>query len=167
MPAYGFCEAHAAAFATTSFKTAYLIRHYPAHYFAALLNNNQPMGYYPPAILAGEARRRGIRLLPPDVNQSQAGFVVEGMGSDSHRLKAGERHNQGSPAGYPGSTFKATLRDLPDFISRTRIDRDIAENLIKCGALDSLHSNRRQISWNCRGGCQWSRSQEQGCRELF
>ena len=55
---YGFCEGHAAAFATTSFKTAYLLRHYPAEFYAAVLSN-QPMGYYPPRIICGEARRRG------------------------------------------------------------------------------------------------------------
>ena len=44
---YGFCEAHAAAFGTTAYKTAYLAAHYPAEFFAALLNH-QPMGFYPP-----------------------------------------------------------------------------------------------------------------------
>lgn len=163
---YGFCEAHAAAFATTSFKTAYLIRHYPAHYFAALLNN-QPMGYYPPAILAGEARRRGIRLLPPDVNQSQAGFVVEGMEAIRTGLKQVKGITREALQAILAQRLKRPFKDLPDFISRTRIDRDIAENLIKCGALDSLHSNRRQMLLELPGWLQWSRSQEQGCRELF
>src|SRR5690606_24467276 len=73
---YGFCEAHAAAFATTAYKTAYLLRHYPAEFFAALLSH-QPMGYYPPNTLALEARRRGVRLLPVDINASDAPFTVE------------------------------------------------------------------------------------------
>ena len=44
---YGFCEAHAAAFADTSYKTAYLLRHYPAHFYC-LIEQSAPMGFYPP-----------------------------------------------------------------------------------------------------------------------
>src|SRR5690606_16939239 len=50
---YGFCEAHAAAFATTSYKSAYLVRHHPAEYYTAILNH-QPMGFYPPRIIGNE-----------------------------------------------------------------------------------------------------------------
>ena len=73
---YGFCEAHAAAFATTSFKTAYLLRHHPAEYYATILNN-QPMGYYPANIIGLEAHRRGIEILPPDINFSGLDFTLE------------------------------------------------------------------------------------------
>ena len=72
---YGFCEAHAAAFADTAYKTAYLKAHYPAEFYAALLSH-QPMGFYPPNTLIWEARRAGIPVLGPDVNYSQAGFTV-------------------------------------------------------------------------------------------
>jgi error-prone DNA polymerase len=74
---YGFCEAHAAAFATTSFKTAYMLKHYPGEYYTAILNN-QPMGFYPPYIICSEARRRGIAILGPDVNASESNFKTEG-----------------------------------------------------------------------------------------
>ena len=76
---YGFCEAHAAAFATTSYKTAYLIQHYPAQYYTAILNN-QPMGFYPPRIIGNEARRRGIKLLPPDIMRERHRFQGGGRG---------------------------------------------------------------------------------------
>src|SRR5690606_1606163 len=72
---YGFCEAHAAAFANTAYKTAYLVRHYPAEYFAALMSA-QPMGYYPINTLAVEARRRGVGLLPVDISRSEEAFTV-------------------------------------------------------------------------------------------
>ncbi|MBE0466548.1 MAG: DNA polymerase III subunit alpha, partial [Candidatus Desulforudis sp.] len=73
---YGFCEAHAAAFAVTAYRTGYLARHHPAEYFAALLSN-QPLGYYSPRTLCTVARSRGVGLLPPDVNRSGARFTVE------------------------------------------------------------------------------------------
>jgi error-prone DNA polymerase len=73
---YGFCEAHAAAFANTAYKTAYLVRHHSAEFFAALMSN-QPMGYYPINTLAGDAARRGAGLLPLDINRSGREFAVE------------------------------------------------------------------------------------------
>ena len=73
---YGFCEAHAAAFADTAYRTAYLCRHFPAEFFAALLSA-QPMGFYPPRTLIVEARRRGVRVLPLDVNASKHRYTVE------------------------------------------------------------------------------------------
>jgi error-prone DNA polymerase len=66
---YGFPEAHAASFATLVYASAYLKRYYPAEFYCALYNA-QPMGFYSPATIAGDARRRGVRILPPDVNRS-------------------------------------------------------------------------------------------------
>lgn len=163
---YGFCEAHAAAFATTSFKTAYLIQHYPAQYFTALLNN-QPLGYYPPAILCNEARRRGIGILPPDVNLSQVDF--EAIGNEHIRtgLKQVKGISREALQAIITPRSEKPYKDLPDFINRTGIDRDIAENLIKCGALDSLDKNRRQMLMELPGWLEWRRSREQGTAQLF
>ncbi|WDL98030.1 DNA polymerase III subunit alpha [Alicyclobacillus sp. ALC3] len=72
---YGFCEAHAAAFAATAYKTAYLVEHYPAEFFAAILNQ-YPMGYYPVHVVVAQAKRRGIRILGIDVNESEWGCTV-------------------------------------------------------------------------------------------
>lgn len=163
---YGFCEAHAAAFATTSFKTAYLIQHYPAQYFTALLNN-QPLGFYPPAILCSEARRRGLKILPPDVNCSSADFQVEGPEQIRTGLKQAKGISRAGIAAIVEARGQGPFRDLPDFLSRTRIDRDIAENLIKCGALDGLHRNRRQMLLELPGWMEWCRNRKQGSRELF
>jgi error-prone DNA polymerase len=141
---YGFCEAHAAAFASTSYKTAYLIKHYPSRYFAALLNH-QPMGYYPPHVIAAEARRRGIKLLPADVNQSQIDCKADSPVSIRIGLKLIK--------GISRSTLNAIHREqelglfssAADFIKRIAPPRDEAENIVKCGALDSLYPNRREL----------------------
>jgi error-prone DNA polymerase len=66
---YGFPESHAASFALLAYASAYLKVHYPAAFYAALLNN-QPMGFYHPASLVKDAQRRGVRFHPIDVQQS-------------------------------------------------------------------------------------------------
>ncbi|MCX5780839.1 MAG: DNA polymerase III subunit alpha, partial [Firmicutes bacterium] len=158
---YGFCEAHAAAFATTSYKTAYLIKHHPAEYYTAILNH-QPMGFYPPRIIASEARRRGIKLLPPDVSRSSLDFTVEGENSIRVGLK--------QIKGLSSDTLLAIVQrrepddyiSALDFVMRTSLPQDSLENLVRCGALDSLSANRRfllsqlphylEISWAHKSG---------------
>ncbi|MEK7284710.1 MAG: OB-fold nucleic acid binding domain-containing protein, partial [Chloroflexota bacterium] len=73
---FGFCKSHAAAFALTAYHTAHLKLYYPAEFYVALLNN-QPMGFYSPAVIAGDAKRHGVRVLPVDVNASFAKVVIE------------------------------------------------------------------------------------------
>src|ERR687889_2134123 len=65
--AFGFPKSHAAAFGLLAYQSAWLHRHYPAEFLCALLNA-QPMGFYPPASLVRDAQRRGVEVLPPDIN---------------------------------------------------------------------------------------------------
>ena len=144
---YGFCEAHAAAFADTAYKTAYLKTHHPAEFYASLLSF-QPMGFYPSNTLVWEAKRRGIQVLGPEVNRSKARFTVEegairiglmqiqGMGERSLKAILGERRKQGP------------FRSLSDFCHRVRPDRSLVRDMILCGAMDPLHPNRRQALWH-------------------
>jgi error-prone DNA polymerase len=76
---FGFCKSHAAAFALTAYHTAHLKLYYPAEFYVGLLNN-QPMGFYSPAVIAGDAKRHGIAVLPVDVNRSLAKVCVEERG---------------------------------------------------------------------------------------
>lgn len=140
---YGFCEAHAAAFAATSFKTAYLLEHYPGQYYTALLNN-QPLGYYPANVLCTEARNRGIKILPPDVNLSADDFEFAGAAIrvGLKQVKGIKREEINS---IVGSRQDRPFSSLADFMLRAAVALDSAENLIKCGALDSLFPNRRQL----------------------
>ena len=68
--AYGFPESHAASFALIAYASAYLKCHYLAAFTAAILNN-QPMGFYAPAVLVKDAQRHGLRVLPVDVTKSE------------------------------------------------------------------------------------------------
>lgn len=167
---YGFCEAHAAAFANTAYKTAYLVRHHPAEYFASLMSA-QPMGYYPVNTLAGDARRRGAGLLPADINRSDSAFTVEEWDPEAWarfwaaeggwqppfpalgkaiRIGLGQVKGVGAPvleaiAGARGEGFTS----LPDLCLKTagKVPRDALEALIMAGAFDRIHPNRRELLW--------------------
>ena len=76
---YGFPESHAASFALLVYASAYLKAHYPAAFYAAMLNN-QPMGFYHPATLVKDAQRRGVRFAPIDVTQSLWRCTIESDG---------------------------------------------------------------------------------------
>jgi error-prone DNA polymerase len=77
---YGFPESHAASFALLAYASAYLKAHYPAAFYAALLNN-QPMGFYHPSTLVKDAQRRGVRFQPIDVQISGWDCTVEQDGA--------------------------------------------------------------------------------------
>jgi len=68
---FGFPKSHSAAFALLAYQSAWLRHYYPAEFLCALLNA-QPMGFYPPASLVRDGQRRGVEVLPPDVNLSAA-----------------------------------------------------------------------------------------------
>ncbi|HHV79916.1 MAG TPA: DNA polymerase III subunit alpha [Firmicutes bacterium] len=146
---YGFCEAHAAAFATTAIKSAYLANHYPAQYYAALLSN-QPMGYYPPSVLVLEAKRRGIQVLPPCVNRSGLSFSVEGVQIRSSLMvrdmdKAIAQRILQERSKRPFSSFE-------DFLHRVKPPRDAVLSLICAGTFDQWNTNRRALLWKACGG---------------
>ncbi|MEK6630587.1 MAG: hypothetical protein AABY89_07620, partial [Acidobacteriota bacterium] len=77
---YGFPESHAASFALIAYASAFLKAHYPAAFYAALLNN-QPMGFYHPATLVKDAQRHGVRFAPIDVQHSRWLCEVEQDGT--------------------------------------------------------------------------------------
>src|SRR5437868_5685858 len=68
---YSFAKSHAASFAVIVYQSAWLKYYHPAAFLCALLNN-QPMGYWSPAVLVSDARRRGVRTLSVDVDRSEA-----------------------------------------------------------------------------------------------
>lgn len=143
---YSFNKAHSTAYAYLSYQTAYLKANYPAEYWAALCSSQT--GYYSLAVYVEEARRRGIGILPPDINRSSAHFTVEkgkirvglaiikGLGSRSvyEILQARKR----------GGEFTSCY----DFCSRVDtkvVKRTVLKNLINAGAFDSLGLNRPQL----------------------
>jgi error-prone DNA polymerase len=134
--AYGFCKAHAAAYAILAYQILWLKRHYPAEFFAALLSN-QPMGYYPPRVLVADAERFGVKVLPPDINKSFDCYTVEGdaIRVSLNQLKGMSEEALNSTLSERG---KGKFVSLRDFVLRTSVSQPIVENLVRVGAFDSF-----------------------------
>ena len=136
--AYGFSAAHAASFASLAYASAYMKLHYPAEFFCALLNS-QPMGFYSPRTLLNEARREGIRILPPDIHLSGEGFIVE---EDGAALRVGLKYAKGLSRRAMSSILserdERPFASVPELYRRTAVEKDALENLIRAGFLDSL-----------------------------
>lgn len=155
---YGFAQGHALAFAEVSVRSVWCQQHYPAEYFASLLDA-QPAGYYGPCTLVNEARIRGVRILSPDVNASCLRFTVEDVvAEDDPKIRVpngGIRIALTQIGGLSIDTRERILRcresgqfeSFFDFAARVRPDRDELERLVLCGAFDSLHPNRRALLW--------------------
>ncbi|HOX48341.1 MAG TPA: DNA polymerase III subunit alpha [Spirochaetales bacterium] len=133
---YSFVKAHSASYAMLSFKSAFLRRHHPAEFMAAVISNRG--GYYSTLAYASEARRMGLGLLGPDANES--GLRCRGRGS-------GLRFGLGMVAGLGQAAAsrlveerkaRGPYRSVEDLARRARPDRSDAEALAGSGALDSL-----------------------------
>ncbi|MHB8555901.1 MAG: DNA polymerase III subunit alpha [Candidatus Dormibacteria bacterium] len=152
--AFGFCRSHAAAFARTAYETAWLRLHHPAAYLVGLLNH-QPMGFYHPSVLVDDARRRGVRVLPVDVNRSRARCQLEaGDGLDGLAVRLGFNYVKG--VGQALREHLDQMRALgeyaspEDFWHRTGIPRSVLDSLVLVGALDGFGEPRRKLLWRLK-----------------
>ncbi len=143
---YGFAEGHAAAFGLIGYRTLYLLEHHSAVWYAALLNH-QPMGYYPPQTLVTEARRRGIGVRGPDVNQSAMRWTVED-GALCCGLLQVRGLDQAEAERVLANRPYRTVRELAE---RTQLSRAALQQLAMAGALDGISSNRRNALWQIEG----------------
>ena len=142
---YAFNKSHAACYAVVSFQTAYLKTHYPVEFMAALMtsvvdNTAKVAGY----IYA--CRQMNIRLLPPDVNESERGFSVEN-GAIRFGLSAIKSLGRPTIAAIVNERKNAPFTTMQDFITRmfSELNKRTIENLIKSGAFDTFGNNRRQM----------------------
>lgn len=142
---YGFCKSHAAGFALLAYQSAWLKLYYPPQFYAALLNN-QPMGFYSPEVVVGDAKRHGVQILPVDVNRSEARCTVE-----EGKIRLGFRYvkemGESAIASLQEARTKASFSSLRDFYRRTRLSREAINNLILAGAMDCFGKPKRQLLW--------------------
>jgi error-prone DNA polymerase len=148
---YGFCKAHAVAFAVPTYQSAWLKTHHPAAFYAGLLTHDP--GMYPKRLLLADARRRGVPVLPLDVNRSAVAHRIE-LVSESKR--SGEERAWGirlalSDVHGISEAEAARIADgqpyasLLDFWERARPSRPLAQRLAQVGALDAFGANRRDL----------------------
>jgi error-prone DNA polymerase len=104
---YGFPESHSASFALLVYVSAWLKRHHPAAFLAALLDS-QPMGFYAPAQLVQDARRHGVDVRPPDANESEWESTLEPR---EPRIASRESSPAGDPSIDPGGKRALGARD--------------------------------------------------------
>ncbi|MCI1240887.1 MAG: DNA polymerase III subunit alpha [Bifidobacterium subtile] len=145
---YAFNKAHSAAYGLISYWTAYLKTHYPVEFMAALLQNERT-NKDKTALYLGEARRMGIQVLPPNVNESILEYSAVG---DVVRFGLGAIRNVGDKAVADIIAERETDRgryvNFMDFIRRvplTALNRRLVESLVKAGAFDSIDPNRRAL----------------------
>lgn len=142
---YAFNKSHAAAYSYISYQTAYLKCHYFVEYMASLMTVND---FVKINDYISECNLHGIKIFPPDINESFASFVpenggirfslgcIKGVGENISKQIVGEREKNGK--------YKS-----PEDFCRRNLGRDMSkkvlESLIKCGALDCLGYNRREL----------------------
>jgi error-prone DNA polymerase len=142
---YSFPKSHAAAFAVIVYQSAYLKHYHTAAYLCAILNE-QPMGFWSPAVIVNDARRHGITVLPVSIHHSQAECMLEG-----ENIRLGLRYvaylTERQIEAIITAREEHTFRDLPDLLRRVTLPRAIVENLILIGAMDGWGIPRRQLLW--------------------
>ena len=165
---YGFPESHAASFALLVYVSAWLKRHEPAAFTAALLDS-QPMGFYAPAQLVRDAREHGVEVRPVDVGVSGVDCSLEPSSGDAARpaLRLGLRLVRGltragaervvavrearRAAGGASREARAPFTDLQDLAEAAALDRGDLEALAAAGACASLSGNRHHAFWQVAG----------------
>ncbi len=143
---FGFCKAHAAAFALPTFQSAWLKTHWPAYFMAGVLTHDP--GMYPKRLILEDVRQCGIEVLGIDVNASEKEYVVEQI--ESRQInRAGESHPaiRLALAEIKGINEAEIARivaarpyhSLTDFWHRAQPSRPILERLVLVGAFDNLY----------------------------
>jgi len=145
---YAFNKAHSAAYGVISYWTAYLKAHYPAEYMAALLTSVGDKQDQK-ALYLNECRRMGIKVLPPDVNDSIANFAA--VGEDIRFGLSAVRNVGLNVVGgiVEGRTESGPFTDFSDFLDKVPLqvcNKRVLDSLIKAGAFDSLGHGRRALA---------------------
>jgi error-prone DNA polymerase len=143
---FGFPKAHGAAFGLLAYQSTWLRVHYGPEFLCALLDE-QPMGFYPPDALVHEAQRRGIPVLPPEVNSSAVGCTVTAEGA----VQVGLGYVLGVRADEVAALVAARraggpFASLEDLASRAGAGRAALERLAWSGACDALAGGDRRVA---------------------
>jgi error-prone DNA polymerase len=151
---YGFPESHAASFALLAYASAYLKVHYLGAFTCGLLNN-QPMGFYSPAVLIKDAQRHGLRIRPIDVLRSEWLCTLESEPDGSHSLRIGMNYAKGLRQASAEAIIATRNRDgsftsVDDLTIRVpELSRNELVSLARIGALNSVVdvTHRRDALW--------------------
>ena len=151
---YGFPESHAASFALLVYVSAWLKRHEPAAFAAALINS-QPMGFYAPSQIVQDARRHGVEVRPVDVRSSDWDCTLERGAGGEPALRLGLRLAKGLPEEAARRLVAARARggfaDVQSLATHASLDRRELGCLAAAGALAALAGHRHRAAWGVAG----------------
>jgi error-prone DNA polymerase len=149
---YGFPESHAASFALIAYASNYIKRHFPEAFCAALINS-QPMGFYAPAQIVGDARAHGVEVRPVCINRSRWDCTLEKIGnSDRHAVRLGFRRVKGlaiaDAARIVAARMNRDFQSVDDTWRRSGVPAEALVQLAQADAfLPSLGLERRDALW--------------------
>jgi len=148
---YGFPESHAWSFALIAYATGYLKAHYTAEFYAGLLNS-YPMGFYPPSTLIHDARRHGLKSLPPCMRGGDWECTTEPTENpDKPALRIGWRHIRGlgekSLDALKAARGWDSFASIDDVVQRAKLQRSDALQLARAGAFGAWEPDRRRAAW--------------------
>lgn len=151
---FGFCKAHAAAFALPTYQSAWLKAHHPAAFLAGVLTHDP--GMYPKRLILEEVRRLGIRVLGLDVNESGAEYRIAHLGPTDAPEHWGVRIPIAEVKGIDEAEVARIVagqpyRSLPDFWNRARVSEPVTERIILAGGFDAIHRIGRATGVPRRG----------------
>jgi len=150
---YGFPESHAASFALLVYVSAWLKRHYPAAFAAALINS-QPMGFYAPAQIVRDAQEHGVEVRPVDVSFSDWDCTLEEKERGGPALRLGLRQVKGLSEEDGEAVMMARgeepFASMESFWRQTRLTPAVIERLAKADAFNSVKLDRRGALWEAR-----------------
>ena len=148
---YGFPESHSASFALLVYASAWLKRHHPAEFTAALLNS-QPLGFYAPAQLVAEARRQCVEVRPVDANASDWDCTLEAREGVFPALRLGFRMlsslKRSTVDRVVAVRAAAPFVTQAEFEQRTQLGQSEMSLLAKADVFRSLRTGRRTALWN-------------------
>jgi error-prone DNA polymerase len=147
---YGFPESHAASFALLAYASAWLKCHRPAAFIAGLLNS-QPMGFYPPSMLVGEAIRTGVEVLPIDVTVSAWDCLLAPTETGAAAIRLGFNlvlgFNEAAAARLERARAEQAFVDVPDLVRRAALSKRELDALARADALRVLAGHRHAARW--------------------
>ncbi|MBN9983791.1 error-prone DNA polymerase [Rhizobium laguerreae] len=149
---YGFPESHAASFALIAYASSFVKCHYPDAFCAALLNS-QPMGFYAPAQIVGDARNHGVEVRPACINRSRWDCTLERIGStERHAVRLGMRMVKGlaavDAARIVAARMQVGFNSVDDMWRRSGVPAEALVQLAEADAyLPSLGLERRDAIW--------------------
>ena len=147
---YGFPESHAASFALITYVSAYLKCHYPAEFICSVMNS-QPMGFYTNYSLINDVKRRGVKVLPVDLNRSVWDSQIEPDQKGQSQIRLGFREVKGmSESEYEALSFQRSIREFEsviDFLSRVSLRAHILERLALGDVFREFGLDQRHALW--------------------